>query len=151
MKDRVEIVVPGEPRGKARARTLKSGRTYTPQGTKAYEALVQAAYWQAYMGSPGPKFAAGEPLRLTVDAFMKLPASASKKKLAMMLSGALRPAKKPDWDNIGKVVSDALTGLAYPDDAQVVEARVRKFYSESPRAVITVEAAPAGPGSLEGP
>lgn len=31
-----------------------------------------------------------------------------------------------DWDNLGKVVSDALNGVAYKDDRQVVDGRVIK-------------------------
>lgn len=38
------------------------------------------------------------------------------------------PQKKPDTDNIAKIVLDALNGLAYPDDKQVVELQVLKTY-----------------------
>ena len=58
-----------------------------------------------------------------------------------MLSGNIRPAVKPDWDNLGKLVSDALNGIAYGDDKSVVEARVMKFYSELPRTEVIVTAA----------
>ena len=44
--------------------------------------------------------------------------------------GNLNPTKKPDADNIGKVVLDALNGIAYEDDKQVIELRVSKQYSE---------------------
>ena len=59
----------------------------------------------------------------------------------MMLDHQIRPGKKPDWDNIGKVVTDSLNQIAYRDDAQVVDAQVRKFFSEQPRIEVTIQAA----------
>ena len=45
-----------------------------------------------------------------------------------------RPKKnypsRGDWDNYGKAVSDALQGICYKDDRQIVEGTVRKVYSE---------------------
>ena len=56
-----------------------------------------------------------------------------------MLKGELLPAKKPDIDNIAKVVLDALNSVAYRDDTQVVELQLRKQYSEKPRVEICME------------
>ena len=53
----------------------------------------------------------------------------------------IRPIKKPDWDNIGKVVADSLNQVAYRDDAQVVDSQVRKFYSRQPRVEVTIQTA----------
>ena len=39
---------------------------------------------------------------------------------------------KPDTDNIAKSVLDALNGLAYGDDKQIVELKVRKYYGVEP-------------------
>ena len=55
-----------------------------------------------------------------------------------MLSGFIRPTVKPDWDNIGKLVADALNGIAYDDDKCIVDAQVRKFYSDQPRTDIII-------------
>ena len=55
-----------------------------------------------------------------------------------MEKGDIRPTKKPDWDNIGKVVSDSLNQIAYRDDAQIVDSQVRKFYSRLPRIEIII-------------
>lgn len=54
----------------------------------------------------------------------------------------IRPMKKPDNDNIVKVVQDALNLVAYHDDVQVVDCQLRKFYSENPRVVVTIQEAP---------
>ena len=55
-----------------------------------------------------------------------------------MLSCSLRPTKKSDADNIGKIVMDGLNKTAYKDDKQVVELLVRKWYAEDPRVEILV-------------
>lgn len=125
----VTFTVPGPPRGKARPRVVR-GRNggihaYTPEGTAAQERRVRAAYTAAGGGLHG-----GAYIRLEIMAGFPVPESAPKAKRAAMLAGEIRPAKKPDWDNIGKLVADALNGLAYRDDAQVVEAYVAKRYVE---------------------
>lgn len=82
-------------------------------------------------------------LDMRIVAYFPIPKSTSKKKRQLMLEGQIRPTKKPDFDNIGKIVCDALNTVAYHDDVQIVDAQVRKFYSEEPRVVVTIqEAAP---------
>ncbi len=51
----------------------------------------------------------------------------------------IRPLKKSDWDNIGKIIADSLNEVAYKDDVQIVDAQVRKFYSDRPRVVVTIQ------------
>lgn len=51
----------------------------------------------------------------------------------------LYEAVKPDWDNIGKIVCDSLNLVAYHDDSAVVDAQVRKFYSETPRVDVMIK------------
>ena len=53
----------------------------------------------------------------------------------------IRPMKKPDFDNFGKIVCDSLNDIAYHDDAQIVDAQVRKFFSDDPRVVVTIQEA----------
>ena len=56
-----------------------------------------------------------------------------------MLEHKIRPTKKPDWDNIGKIICDSLNQIAYRDDAQIVDSQVRKFYSENPRVEVIIK------------
>lgn len=53
------------------------------------------------------------------------------------MSGLLAPATRPDFDNCSKMV-DALNGIVWIDDAQVVTAVIHKRYSDQPRLVIDV-------------
>ena len=55
-----------------------------------------------------------------------------------MLTNKLLPAKKPDTDNIAKAILDALNGLAYYDDAQIVELTVAKRYGTVPCVEVVI-------------
>lgn len=56
-----------------------------------------------------------------------------------MQQGIIRPTKKPDADNIAKVVLDALNNICYKDDTQVVELIVNKYYSLEPRVEVIIK------------
>ena len=56
-----------------------------------------------------------------------------------MLDGKELPLKKPDIDNIVKVVADALNGVAYHDDTQIVMVVAKKVYSLLEGLDVTVE------------
>lgn len=136
--DSIKLTVPGPPKGKARARTVRGigGQTfsYTPEGTVLYENLVKTCYSQNCRFS----FQNGEALDVHIHAFYDIPKSTSKKKREHMLSGDILPTKKPDIDNIAKCILDALNGVAYHDDTQVVLLTIRKSYSEIPRVEVEI-------------
>ena len=48
------------------------------------------------------------------------------------------PAVRPDWDKLARSVSDALEGVVYGNDAQVVQAVVTKEYAERPGVQVEV-------------
>ncbi len=134
---RVHITVPGEPRGKERPRySSKSGTIYTPNATLKYEKMVATVFKTECRGF---KFPEGEPLDMRILAYLPVPQSDDAATQLKKLSGEIRPTKKPDWDNIGKIIADALNGVAYHDDAQVVDAQTRKFYSDNPRVEIIIQ------------
>lgn len=133
--------IPGAPQGKARPKVVRQGafsKAYTPEKTVNYEALVKLSYQQA---AGGLFLGAGVPVRVRIDAYYDTPKSESKKKLRNMLAGLLFPTKKPDWDNIGKIICDALNGIAWKDDAQIVDGHVLKHYSEVPHTDVLIEEA----------
>ena len=139
MKVRFEI--PGEPKGKGRPRFSNAGKyvkTYTPKETASYENLVRLEYQAQCRGF---KFGDGDCLDMRITAYYGIPKSVSKKKRAEMLSHRIRPTKKPDADNVVKIIADSLNAIAYKDDTQVVDCMVRKFFSENPRVVVTIQEA----------
>lgn len=135
----IKFSIPGQPFGKQRPRVVSRGtfsKAYTPKETVSYENLVKLMYSQA---AKGKMFPDGAMLDIRIIAYYDIPKSTSKKKRKEMLEHKIRPAKKPDWDNIGKIVCDSLNLVAYHDDSAVVDAQVRKFYSENPRVDVTIK------------
>ena len=130
----IKITIPGEPQGKARPRLGKT-HTYTPSKTKNYERLVA---FLCRSQNANAIFTPDTALEMDIAAYIAVPKSDAKARKDDKLSGIIRPTKKPDWDNIGKIISDALNGIAYHDDTQIVDARVRKYYSASPRVEVKI-------------
>ena len=123
--------VPGKVQAKQRPRfNVKNGRAYTPQQTVNYENYVKVCYMD-YMNQFGWEPLKG-PIKAEIEVFMQIPKSDSKKMKEAKISGKIRPQVKPDVDNLCKTILDALNGLAYDDDKQVVECTVKKYYGEEP-------------------
>ena len=76
---------------------------------------------------------------MSVKAYFAIPKSVSKKKHKLMIEEKIRPTKKPDCDNVLKIICDALNTIAYDDDKQIVEMEISKFYSENPRVEVEIE------------
>lgn len=127
----VEFVVDGEPIAKGRPRFTMSGRAYTPKRTHDYEKKVRESF-------KGEMFPEDIPLEVHIVAYFQIPKSVSKKRHEEMRRGSIRPMKRPDLDNIAKSICDALNGLVYSDDKQVIRLVIEKFYSDYPRAEVRI-------------
>lgn len=113
----MKFTIPGKPQGKARARICRnkySGKSvgFTPDKTDNYENLVKMQFIAKY---PNYK-PSEEPIEMTIVAKYR---RAKGNKMSM-------PMLKPDADNCIKVVADALSGIAYVDDKQIVALQVLK-------------------------
>lgn len=131
-----DFVVEGKPVGKGRPRFKRMGnfvQTYTPTATADYEKLVRLIFQNAG-GAITDK-----PVRVEITAFFAPPKSARKKDKIEMLANRILPEKKPDCDNIAKIVLDALNKIAYKDDSQVIELSVKKLYSEVANVSVHIE------------
>ena len=145
----ISFTIPGEPRGKGRPRFTKAGIAYTDSETRAYENTVRGAYRRAAQGAAPIR--AGVPVAVHITAYFGIPRNLTRREQYDIASGRTRPTKKPDLDNIIKIVCDALnpvkdkkTGAvifegAYADDAQVVIAVQEKCYSDKPRVEVTIK------------
>mgnify|MGYP003649162720 CR=1 FL=1 len=108
--------------------------TYSPKKTKDYETLIKEAAIQC-MGKHDPL---ETPVSLSIAFGMPLPKSYSKKRKEACLTGIERHLKKPDLDNMIKSVSDAMNGIVYRDDGQIVTITARKSYQTEPCVFIWV-------------
>lgn len=129
---KVSFTIEGEPVGKGRPRHGKY-KTYTPAKTKSVENNI------AYLYKVNVGYYFEGYVKLKLDLYYSIAKSDSKKKKLMKLNNELRPNKKPDIDNVVKLVADALNEVAYKDDTQIIELECRKFYSDIPRIEITIE------------
>ena len=125
----MKFTIPGEPTGKGRPRVTKWG-THTPEKTVLYENLVKTCF--------NGEVLQGE-LEMNVVAYYQIAKSASKKQRELMMNLVIRPTKKPDCDNVLKIIADALNGIAYQDDSQIVRASIEKRYSDVPRVEVEVK------------
>ena len=104
----------GKPQGKARPR-FANGHAYTPKQTADYERQIK----NAFIAAGGEKIE-NDGVIIEIDVYYKKTA-ADKKKLS--------PTKKPDIDNICKIVLDGLNGVAYADDKQVISLTANKYFA----------------------
>lgn len=138
------ITVPGVPVAKGRARSTADGHHYTPEKTRRWEADAKTLA-KMQMGRNKPL--AG-PISVKVMAGLPVPKSWPEWKREAALQGRVVPTGKPDDDNLGKAAKDALNGVAWLDDAQIVFGSVWKFYAAQPGVKIEVEAVGGTPSSV---
>lgn len=135
MSATVYFVVYGNPVGKGRPRATSRGgfvRMYTDAKTLGFEsavadeARIAMRDWQAFE----------TPMQLQLSAYYPIPKSWSKKKRQMAMDGEIHPQVKPDLDNVMKAVLDAMNGVVYVDDSQVINMVATKRYSSDPRVEV---------------
>lgn len=140
---RICFIVMGTPKAKGRPKFSHAGKfakAYTPKETVDYENLVRLEYERQCEGL----FFAEEPLRAYVKAYFPIPKSTSKKKKEMMQNGKIYHTKKPDGDNVLKIIFDALNEIAYKDDSQICIETIEKRYAELPRVEVMIESINGG-------
>ena len=113
---RILLEIPGPPVPKERPRKGRYGNFYTPEKTRDYEKTIRLAFILKY---PRHESWAG-PVSMVVMAYVKT------------------PTDRPDGSNILKLVEDALNGLAYRDDAQIIDARILKVKAEDQAQRVTI-------------
>ena len=118
------FVVPGDPVGKGRPRFSRHGHAFTPHKTATAESVV-AMCARLEFGDQAPT---EKPVTVQIEARFAVPASASNKKRLFLLGQAC--TKRPDADNVAKLVCDALNGVIWKDDAQICGLEVWKTWAE---------------------
>ena len=119
----MKIFIPGEPVAQPRVKVSTKGgfaRAYTERDhpIHAYKQAIRLAYVNA-----GGEVLEG-PVWIRIVCWFERPKSHSKKRRQQPEP----KATKPDLDNIGKAILDALNEIAYNDDGQVCRLTVEKWY-----------------------
>jgi Holliday junction resolvase RusA-like endonuclease len=71
-----------------------------------------------------------EPVKLSLKFYFARPVSIPKKRTEIVV--------KPDIDKIIRATADALTGILYADDAQIVEMQASKHYGTPERVEVSI-------------
>ena len=135
---KLEFTIPGKAVAKQSFRYTRDGRKYTDKEVKGYANWVRLCFERAYPEHL-PSMFFEKPLKVRIQAFLEVPKSFSNKKRGLALDAKIRPTVKPDTDNISKNIKDALNGIAYPDDKQVVSETIEKFYDDSAYTIVSIE------------
>lgn len=128
-------VILGEPVAQGRPRFSRQGgfvKAYDPAKSRDYKSYVRMIAAQ---------HAPAEPVQgaviLSIKIYRSIPKTMPQYKRALALAGQIRPVTKPDVSNVLKGVEDALKGLWYKDDSQIVGyGEMGKWYAERPRIEI---------------
>lgn len=143
----IRFEIEGDPVGKGRPRVTRKGVTFTPAKTRHYEAWVKASFLRSMQEQGIRKEEAfmekGKKIGVIINALFPIPKSYPKKKVHQIMMGEEQPTKKPDIDNIIKIILDSLNRLAYEDDAQIVEIKASKNYTmakdEEGKVIVVIE------------
>lgn len=147
MTDGICFIVPGKPIGKGRARSFmyKSKRTgklaighHTPEQTRTWEGIAKSLAIDAMNG----RIPLDGPVELKLDILFDIPSGWPEWKKELARGGCLYPTVKPDKDNIEKAVKDALNGVVWKDDCQVVFGSQMKRYGVAAGVLIQVKPVP---------
>lgn len=133
----MQFIVNAEPRGKMRPKFSTKGgfaRGYQSKKDKEWENSIR----KAFLNAGGEKIDGF--CSINIKATFRIPKSYSKKKKEQIINHNEPFLKTPDVDNIMKSVLDALNGVAYDDDKQVVMAKCSKSYAldENPHLEVLI-------------
>lgn len=124
--------IPGTPAAWARARTGK-GRFFKSAKQERAQASVEGAYVEAAQGLQPHE----GPVQVAIACHFLAPKDHWEGREC---------TKRPDLDNLAKLVGDALNGLAYRDDSQIVGLTVEKHYTTGhERTEVTLTFKPSTP------
>ena len=142
------FTIPADPQGKKRPRySRKTGVMYTPSETVNYEKYIKTCFYE----QGGKKLSlyrtvnvgdktveCTQSIRVEIWAFIGPPKTVPLYKRGLMINNTIQPTKKPDIDNIGKIILDGLNGAAWRDDSAVTDLTIHKVYSDVPRVVVEI-------------
>lgn len=111
---------------------FRGGHPIAYDPSKKYKELIQ---WQ--LRPHAPKEMILGPIDMNIYFYMPIPKGTSKIKQRLMQEGKIYHIKRPDIDNLAYVVTNALKGIVYKDDSQIVNLHLYKRYAEKPKICIS--------------
>ena len=130
--NKIKFSVDGEPApwGVYTRRT----RSPSKDRLKTYQDLIRLAARQAMVGREPHE----GPVWLELHFYRGMPARAPRHTYTLLAWAARHVLKRPDVDNLGKGCCDAMNGIVFLDDAQVVQKTVTKRFGRPARTICIV-------------
>lgn len=123
------LIIPGVPVPKGRPRVTRSGHAFTPKRTRDYESKVAMIAASEHEGAPFTG-----PLEVSVVAYLPKPKK-PKEKLSVPM---IRSPNNGDVDNYSKAALDAIEGIVFENDSQIIQLTASKQYHKTPQLIVTV-------------
>ena len=137
---KVELTFPVEPKAIQSFRFTRKGIRYQPKDVIRWKEVI-GLYAKNQLGAYNlPLFDRNVPLKIDI-CYMFAPLKSFKKayKEHIREGGYIHRVTKPDLDNLGKGLIDALSGIVWEGDQQIVESRTRKVFTDDFGIVLSVE------------
>jgi len=129
----IKFTIYGQPKPQARHRSAKDGHLYDPteKVKKTFAQIIQ---------EKRPNNLLEGPLMILLKFYFARPKSHYNKKGLKPNAPTLCTSRgRNDFDNLAKMVCDAMNGIMYGDDGQIAKAGVMKLYDEVPRTEVTLQ------------
>lgn len=131
----IHLTIDGIPMQTQRPRTTKFGRFYVPNAAKNKKYIRNQIKQQIDIENFDIIDAE---VKVKIKFYMEIPKSFSKTDIVLAEMGKIRPTTTPDVDNLMKTYFDAITGILWLDDGQVISSNGYKYYSINPRTEIDI-------------
>lgn len=128
----IPVYLTPEPQKQTKFRNC-NGKVFTYDPSHAY---IERLQWQIKSHAPSELYVG--PVEVDITFFLSIPKATSKIKRRLMNNGTIKHIIRPDLDNLAYAVTNAMKGIIYRDDSQIVGSRYRKFYGDEPRIVIKI-------------
>jgi len=129
------MMIFGNPVAQGRPRAYRRGKhigVYDPNNSREWKNKIALIAQKRVKEGQDERYDAGVALEMTVTFFLSRPKSVSVNKRPY-------PTVRPDLDNLVKAIKDALSGIVYHDDSQIVKLTANKEYDDYPRVEIRVK------------
>lgn len=109
---------------------------YTPSKTKKYENTLRSYMTNVMQVRDIYKKAID--VEINIEIIPPKTKINTKKSKELFLMGELYPTVKPDIDNYAKAILDAMNGIVFRDDAQIINLNITKRYSQTNNIIVKV-------------
>ncbi len=139
---KITFTIYGVPTAKGRPRhravNTKAGKSFTMAYTPKKTQLAEESFLaQAVSHKPAQPITV--PIQMVVTFVMPIPKSTSKKMKEVMAYTRVPHTKRPDKDNLEKLILDSLNEVFWKDDSQVWRTVAEKIYGDPPRTEVEIE------------